>query len=129
MPKVFALKLQCDKVDNQPFVPLLDTPRIMYLRQKMNSMNNGNETMQTAAILSVVRPSAPNKLPPSNGYKYSPAADILSENPRVTQLVIICQLAVLISLGQMYEFQVPINFSNVIETNVGAVNGTITFIK
>lgn len=38
---------------NQPLVPLFDTPCIMYLRQQMNRMNNGSETMQTAAIFKV----------------------------------------------------------------------------
>lgn len=35
---------------SQPFMPLLDTPRIMYLRRKTKIRNSGIETIVTAAI-------------------------------------------------------------------------------
>lgn len=92
----------------------------------MKRMKSGSETMHTAAILSVVSVSEPY---PGKPYSAPDTVPILSVNPRVTQFVTICQSLLLTSLGQMYEFHVPINFKSVMETSVGAVNGTMTLIR
>lgn len=95
---------------------------MMYLRQQINNMNNGIDTMQTAAIFKVVSDSEVENVPLYN----TPPRSV---KPRVTQFVTICQLSLFTKRGQMYEFHVPMNFNSVMETRVGAVSGTITFIK
>ena len=60
----------------------------------MNNTNNGNDTMQTAAIFNVV--SGSDEL-----YKPSYNMPPRSVKPFVTQLVIICQSAVFTRRGQM----------------------------
>ena len=58
-----------------------------------------------------------------------PKTFLSSGNPCITQLDINRHDSELTKRGQIYEFQVPINFNNVIEINVGAVNGTMTLTK